>query len=257
MSSLCVITAIEIEFKTVCRALSERTINRQGRFDSCRGRSGANHLTVFKAEMGASEFIPWLADHLAGQAYDRLLVLGLAGGLHPRLKPGDAVIYDRCLKPRNSRENPFSREENASIECDSLFVSNLVQACERTGVTFAVGAGVTVDEVVADPSGKERLGRLFDALAVDMESFGLLQAARLAGIPAGVVRVISDDAATTLPDFSRAMTPDGRMRPWQLARVMSESPLATARFLRTLRPVMAAFDDTVRAALATEITTLV
>ena len=257
MPALCVVTAIEIEFKTVSQALAERTFSSPGRFACCRGRAGANQVTVFRSEMGAEEFAPWLAGHLAEYPYDALLVLGLAGGLRPRLKPGDTVIYDRCLKPANFKENPFRREEIASIACDSRLVLNLVQTFKQQGIQGIVGPGITVDEVIADPLEKQRLGDRSDALAVDMESFALLRVARQAGIPAGAVRVISDDATMELPDFSRAMTPAGRIRPWAMARITGERPLVMARFLRTVRPALSAFKVAARAALATEIAKMV
>lgn len=258
MPALCVVTAIEIEFKTVSQALVERNFSSQGRFACCRGRAGANQVTVFRSEMGAGEFVPWLAGHLADHPYDALLVLGLAGGLRPWLKPGDTVIYDRCLKAANFKENPFTREENASIACDSRLVLNLVQTIKQQGIQeIVVGAGITVDEVIADPLEKQRLGDRSDALAVDMESFALLRVARQAGIPAGAVRVISDDATTEMPDFSRAMTPAGHIRPWAMARITGERPLVMARFLRTVRPALAAFKVAARATLATEIAEMV
>ena len=49
------------------------------------------------------------------------------------------------------------------------------------------------------------------------------------GIPAAVVRVVSDSLDRKLPDFNRALNSDGSINNGKAFRVMLGSPLLTAR----------------------------
>jgi hypothetical protein len=62
-----------------------------------------------------------------------------------------------------------------------------------------------------------------------MESYDILMAAKECGVPATVVRVVSDSLDRRLPDFNRALNPDGSVNNGKALRVMLGSPLLTAR----------------------------
>jgi hypothetical protein len=90
--------------------------------------------------------------------------------------------------------------------------------------------------------------------AVEMESGEILRACRAAGVPAAVVRVISDAADDELPlDFNTLVTPGGRLdglrlalavaaRPWRipgLVRLGGRSVRAAERLAEVLAALLA------------------
>lgn len=76
------------------------------------------------------------------------------------------------------------------------------------------GALLTVREVVESAAQKARLWMETGALAVDMESAAIMAWARARGVPAAVVRGVSDDAERGIPAaLAAAVGEDGRVRP--------------------------------------------
>jgi len=66
---------------------------------------------------------------------------------------------------------------------------------------------------VATPEAKAALRAATGAVAVDMESAVILEAAAARGFPSLVVRAVTDEARETLPDeVMRLMGADGRIR---------------------------------------------
>jgi nucleoside phosphorylase len=67
--------------------------------------------------------------------------------------------------------------------------------------------------VVATPAEKRELRERSGAVAVDMESSIILEAAQAAGCPSLVIRGVSDDARHALPrELISLITPEGRLR---------------------------------------------
>lgn len=277
-TNLCLITAVEVEFKTAISLLSKTVLSAESNFKICRGLVGDRRITVLQCGMGARGFAEWLSEHLKTNSYDALIVVGLAGGLDPKLKAGDAVIYDSCLDARGS---------SAQVRCDSNLIESLFDdsrslflggevvktihrrdaenaeptqreashLCETSAKLCASavekapssllskpfiyrGTGITTSRILTDTEDKLQLGEQRQALAVDMESFDVLRVASEFGLPAAAVRVISDEAGHDLPDFNSAYDSNGRMNYWHLVAVMTQRPTASFRFLISLKSVI-------------------
>jgi nucleoside phosphorylase len=241
LARLCLVTAVDIEFKTATGLLTEKNISAESKFKICHGMVGNRAITVLQCGIGARGFAEWLTHHLAENRYDALIVAGLAGALDPRLKTGDAVVYDCCLDAREAIEEPSPQHspiQQSHKQTD--LVRALLDALRGTELNSFYGSGITVCHVVINAQDKLWLGQQHQALAVDMESFDVLQVAAKCDVPAVVVRVISDETAHDLPDFNSATDTEGTINPRQMATAMLQRPVASARFLRNLKPVLAA-----------------
>ena len=254
---LCLVTAVDLEFKIATELLTARIFSSEDRVQVCRGQVGRRQVTVLKSEMGAIGFADRLAHHLERNRYDALVMAGLAGALDPKLKIGDAVVFNLCHHARsspawpNSREKPPDREENASINCDNKISGLVIENLRASGLPGILGAGVTVSQIVTNAGDKVRLGRQYRALAVDMETYEILTVCAARGLPATALRVVSDEAQTDLPDFNRALRPDGRMSGWGIGSAMLMSPLRSVRFLLGMKRVVGAFRASLKAVLWT------
>ena len=127
------------------------------------------------------------ARRLAEENAGRLVSFGSAGALSPELRPGDLVQAQRV--------HEAGREYAASAALPAAVVERL----SRKNVTVHTGALAHSEEPVADSNAKLALFERTGALAVDMESAGVLEAAERGGLPACVLRVITDPADMTLP----------------------------------------------------------
>lgn len=237
---LCLVTAVDIEFKTMVGLLADAVKVELAGIDACRGQWAGRPVVILRCEMGAPDFGPKLVRYLTAASHDAVIMIGLAGGLSSTLRVGDAVLYDRCLDARG-REMSSGREEIASIASDDQLTARLAQVFRLGNWRCQTGSGVTASRIATTAAEKKRLANAYvDALAVDLESYEVLQACAQAGVPAAVARVISDAAGDSIPDFNRAYTAAGRVRPMALAAVMVARPAAMMRLLANLGGIKAA-----------------
>ena len=115
----------------------------------------------------------------------RLVSFGLAGALHDGLRVGDVLDATRVVDERG----------------ETLWTGSPL------GVDGAREATVLAsDDLVYDAGERRRLHESSGADAVDMESGVLARSGRLAG----VLRVISDDAQSSIEGVDTTIHPDGR-----------------------------------------------
>jgi len=141
---------------------------------------------------------------------NRILVTGISGGLAEGLKVGDVVIGDSFVQhdmdPRPLfplHEIPF--EGFSIIESDPELKHLLAEAARSMlasarpenfeNADVFEGLVISGDQFLSSSETRDRvLQNLPKACAVDMESAAIAQVCRAAGIPLGVMRVISDCA---------------------------------------------------------------
>ena len=134
-----------------------------------------------RARQAAQKLVEAGADCLAG--------FGTAGALAPELKPGDLVLAEEVSEA--------GKKYAASAELTTTARERL----SRNGITVQTGTLACAAEPVATVEAKRELFGQTGAIAVDMESAGVLDAARRNGLPAFVLRVIIDAAHVALPDI--------------------------------------------------------
>jgi len=249
MKDLCLVTAVDVEFNAATSLLTSRTFSSEFQIKTCQGVVGQKRATVLQCGMGAPAFARRLSEHLHHHRYDGLIVAGLAGGLDPALKPGNAVIYDLCHDARGLKEKPSDRDENATIRCEDQLSEFLFRSLQSAGRQSFRSSGVTVNRIITEAQDKLSLGIDYQAAAADMESYDVLSVCESSGLPSAVLRLISDAADSNLPDFNRAAEADGRMNPWRMAAAMAARPAASLKFLAGLRPALKALRENLKIVL--------
>ena len=206
---------------------------------------------------------------IAGGA--RLLVsYGLAAGLDPRLGPGAVLLPEAILPHEGPVETPapggvrdrlqrlvaFNRGDDAErpVEPPPEGAPLPTDRTARDSLRRALGGRVEggllagVDAPLMRPERKLALFARTRALGADMESHAVARAARAAGIPFVVLRVVGDPSNRTIPGCALAgIAEDGRvdgramarallLRPWECFDLL---PLAldAGRAMRRLRRV--------------------
>ena len=192
---------------------------------------GPNQLEFFITGMGpkqATERAVQILSHghdpvtraeKPGETADVAIVIGLCGSLTDSLAESAIVMYSSCLSAMNGGTASSCAPELSEQVAALLNARNVV--CKSV-------LGITSPRVATTKDDKLRLAGT-GAQVVDMESYGILSAAHKLGVPAIVVRVVSDSLDRKLPDFNRALNPDGSINNSMAFRVMLGSPLLTVR----------------------------
>lgn len=192
----------------------------------CRGLRGVlNPPTVFPIPVGSAALIPCLERlEQAGCLYrgQRLLVMGLCGGLTPKLAVGEAVLYQTCV----AGDVDLPERE---LACDRPLTA-AIQATLDNSVTFV--KAVTRDRVVSRAQEKQALGQRFHADVVDMEGSAALEFLTRIGVEVATLRVVSDDCQADIPNLANAFDANGSLKPTALAIAMVSEPLAAVRLIR-------------------------
>lgn len=203
MTRLGIVTGLVSEAACVARAAAplseaERPLTFSAGGSALRARAGAESL-------------------LAGGA-GALVSFGIAGGLAPALRPGAIVIADAVVAPDGRRmATDEAWRERLRRRAESGAPATVVP------VTIAPVAGE--DRVIDSPAAKRSRFEATGAVAVDMESHGVAQAAAEAGVPLLVVRAVADPAARAIPSSALvALTPEGRVRMPKLVAALIARP---------------------------------
>lgn len=132
---------------------------------------------------------------------DRIVNVGIAGGIGENILPGDVVIADNLLQHDidtsafGDRIGQIPRLDTYDFKCDS----NLIELAKKTnGETskhkIFIGRIVTGDQFIANLDKIKWLQKEFDAIACEMEGGSIAQVCYLNNIPFVVIRSISDNA---------------------------------------------------------------
>lgn len=131
-----------------------------------------------------------------------LVSLGFAGGLDPRLRPGDLVVAGAYRRP------------DGETVGDAATAAQATAVLAGGGVAVSAGVVLTVDEPLLTPGSKRRSRAGSDGLVVDMEGFWVAAAAEARGVPHIGLHCVLDEAGFTLPAFVAAMAAEPPRRQW-------------------------------------------
>ena len=183
MTRVLVLTAVDVEARRLGRHLGfER-----------RRQSAWPHFAGGALEIAC---VGLRASQLAARApalgpFDVVISAGACGALAPGLAAGDLVVPEVVVDAAGRRWTaaPLRR-------------------------LMATGTLLTVGEVVETSAQKSRLWLETGARAVDMESAAIMAWAAERGVPAAVIRGVSDDAERGVPAaLAASVAGDGRVRP--------------------------------------------
>ena len=232
MSLIYVFAAMKTESQAVERLIGLKP-DSASRAPVKAGQCGSNELVLFTTGMGprrararaAAAFGPGIAQTGPADRSDAAIVIGLCGGLSPSLGEGTIVSYTKCLSTENS-QSPLS--------CSPSLVDQQVALLTSKGLPCERVVGITSPRV-GTPLGEKSSLAKSGASVVDMESYEIIAAATQAGVPTTVLRIVADSVDQEMPDFNRALKPDGDFDGWKALKVALGSPVLTAKLIAANR----------------------
>jgi adenosylhomocysteine nucleosidase len=215
---LLVLTAVDLEARELARHLGLAPVT-----GSPWPRFAGGALEVVAVGVGAAHCRSRLDD----TAPSLIVSAGTCGALAPELPVGALVVPESVIAPDGRRLPTVA-----------------------AGGLRRHGSLVTTDHVLEDAAAKSRLWLSTGALAVDMESWPILEAAAARGVPALVVRGVSDSAGRGVPADLARVIQDDRVRPMRAVGAVLARPRALADAI-ALRAGTTAALKTVATTLAT------
>jgi adenosylhomocysteine nucleosidase len=140
-----------------------------------------------------------------------LVSTGFGGSLNGKTATGDIVIYAKI----NCEETPGG-QPGKTLYSNPGLISAASKQGGNNGFNSLVGNGVTISEVCVTPESKRRLGQVFAADVVDMESYWIGQIAGQRNLPFIVLRSIFDTVQKDLSLLSH-VTVEGKAAPLKAA----------------------------------------
>jgi hypothetical protein len=164
-----------------------------------------------------------------GRKPDAVLVIGLCGGLAESLPEQRIVAYTECLSTGPNKAPP--------LQCSPALTDGIVRRLQQQGITVDRVIGITSPRIATTKADRLALAKS-GAAAVDMESYPIVSAAGRAGVPAIVLRVVSDSLDTEMPDFNPALNAQGALDGRKALWIALGSPLETFRLLSANKRAM-------------------
>ena len=126
---------------------------------------------------------------------NKILFSGVAGSLNKNINVGDIVIADSLVEYMfdatefGNEIGQIPRMENSVFKSENLL--NKIRDILKNDSIF-YGKILSGDKFVSNLEEKEKIGKKFDALAVDMESAAVAHCAYILGVEFAIIRSISD-----------------------------------------------------------------
>jgi adenosylhomocysteine nucleosidase len=218
VTRLLVLTAVDLEARELARQLGLTPVA-----GSAWPRFAGGAIEVVAVGVGA----PHLVVRLASAAPTLVVSAGACGALAPDLGVGALIVPETVLAPDGRHH-----------------------ATAAAGALRRHGTLVTAARVLEDAAAKSRLWLETGALAVDMESAPILDWAAARGVPATVVRGVSDPAGRGVPADLARVVQDDRVHPMRAVSAVLARPRALADAMALRAGTIAAL-KTVAAALGT------
>src|SRR3990167_1496895 len=183
------------------------------------------HITVMGAEQARIG-----ARYLAGQKESALVSWGIAGGLDPKIAPGQLIIPDKILS-----------DNAAQVFVPDFILDQHIYTQLSLKLNPVRCSLLQVTDIVTSTASKQELFNQYQAAAIDMESASIADIAREFAIPFIVIRAIADHATLSMPHwFNACLDRQKKIIPWKFIRFLCTYPSTLLSLLHLARSVILA-----------------
>jgi nucleoside phosphorylase len=188
------------EYQAVCRGLQQAKVK---------------STRVLSIPIG-TENIEGVLTGYAQQLVDsrRILIMGLCGSLDSYYGVGDAIVVKSCYNSNHVRINLEPK------------LTTIIQ----NKLSLDAVDGFTSDRVITQAAEKLTIANKYLASIVDMEGYGYISRLQQQGAVA-MLRVVSDDVGGNIPDITKAIDSQGKLKTIALAIALLKQPIAATRLI--------------------------
>lgn len=149
------------------------------------------------------------AEDLIDQGVSHLVSFGLCGGLATDIKTGDLIMPKTVMM------------EGETLSLDSDWFKKISDDLPHAKTSTLI----SVSEAVTSPDAKALLYEQCGAMAVDVESFAVMQVAKAYNLPGLILRAVLDPAHQTLPEAALSgVNANGETQIWPVIKGLIRRP---------------------------------
>lgn len=148
-------------------------------------------ITIFPSGMGIPSIGIYSYELFKNYSVDYIIRIGTMGAYQPNLKLGDIVIAERTYSDSSFAKVQNDYEKN-NLEASKFLNQFLIETANEMKMIYHKGSIFTSDVFYEKETCFQERVKKFDALGVEMETFGLLQTARICGRQATAIFTISN-----------------------------------------------------------------
>ena len=155
----------------------------------CVGKFNNVKIGLGRFWIGAPAVVMTLEEVIACGA-EKIIEVGMSGGLQPFLKPGDIVIVTNAIRDEGTSHHYFPRK--VKVESSKSLRDKLYEQLDREGVKHYLGSVWSTDGVYRETRSKFLKLKKQGVLAVNMETSAIFAVAKYRSVEAASLQVISD-----------------------------------------------------------------
>lgn len=197
-----IIGAMDEEIEILLKNIDIKSVDEKANMKFNAGNLWGNDVVVVRSGIGKVNAAVCAQILIDDYNADKIINVGVAGGMGENIFPGDVVIGDTLVQHDvdtsmfGDKLGQIPRLEVFDFKADENLVKLAKDACEKnTSYNSFVGRIVSGDQFIASLEKIEWLKKEFDAICCEMEGASIAHVCHLNHVPFVIIRSISDNAS--------------------------------------------------------------
>lgn len=195
-----IIGAMACEVDGLKEIMTDKRTDNVSSVEFCSGFIDGVGIVVAQAGVGKVNAAVTAQTMILRYNVDAVINIGVAGGIEPSLKIGDIVVANRVVE--HDMDTTVIGDEPGYItginrvymDCDDNISSMICKASKNLGIHTICGTIASGDIFVSENSVRNRISKLFNAAAAEMEGAAIGHVCTMNNVPFAVLRAMSDCA---------------------------------------------------------------
>ena len=168
-----------------------KIVNKVRGMNAYTGEYEGKVITIFPSGMGIPSMGIYSYELFNYYGVEKIIRIGTMGAYNPELKLGDIVITNRAYSDSSFAKVQSDYKKNY-LDADNSINEKIIQTADEMKINYVKGNIFTSDVFYEKEGEWLRKRKQFNVLGVEMETFGLLQTARICNKKATAIFTISD-----------------------------------------------------------------
>ena len=171
--------------------INVKIVNKVRGINAYTGEYEGKVITIFPSGMGIPSMGIYSYELFNYYGVEKIIRIGTMGAYNPELKLGDIVITNRAYSDSSFAKVQSDYKKNY-LDADNSINKKIIQTADEMKINYVKGNIFTSDVFYEKEGDWLRKRKQFNVLGVEMETFGLLQTARICNKKATAIFTISD-----------------------------------------------------------------